>query len=375
MAINTCGLEISNSGDNYTIKLLYPSIPNSVYSVYNYQFAINPYKTYNPTSDFIELSPLATGTVDVYNSDQLIYILNGQYVETPNIIANSPASIIYNKSKEVLESIVTTSMNDTQKMYMVHEYLINHTVYDTKAEELSASYFTDEDKYPSKIASTMIANYAEGPLLYGVGTSIGLAKAELLLFSLLGLEDVYPVTGGMVDALDETINAKSEEYGYCYHGYLYYLTSGNKVYVCDPSFSYADSKTFSYDEKDYVYLIRNDALLMLRSDWETYMGDYEDLYNTYYSSWMATERIRYSSEVYIASSYNMEITNLSSFNTRYDLAKAVVDEYKEIHEITEEKLYRFHFTFTGTNETNYDEILDKVEELLSDGEILRHFRG
>lgn len=372
MAVNTCGLEISSSGDNHTIKLLYPSIPNSVYSVYDYQFAINPYETYNPTSNFIELGALPTGTVDVYNSDQLLYILNGCYLDTPNILANSPASTVYSKAKEILESVITTSMNETQKMYVVHEYLINHTVYDVKGEELSSSYFEEEEKYPSKIASSMVSNYSEGPLLYGIGTSVGLMKAELLLLSLLNINDIYPVTSAMLVSLDETINAKSEEYGYGYHSFLYYMSSSDKLYICDPSYSYSDAKTFTYDTSKYVHLIRNDALLMLRSDWEKYMGDYEDIYNVYYLAMMAStsERIRYSSEIRIASSYAPECTNLSSFLDRYELAKAAAEAYKENHTYEGEKLYRFQFTFTGNDEDDYQAILDKVEELVLDEEIV-----
>ena len=83
-----------------------------------------------------------------------------------------------------------------------------------------------------------------------------------------------------------------------------------------------------------------------------------------------TDRILYSAETFVVSGYTAEFTNLSNFNERYNLAKAAVEEYKEVHEITTEILYRFQFTYTGTNEESYQIVLDKVEDLLMDGEIV-----
>ena len=224
------------------------------------------------------------GIIDVYNSDQLIYVLEKGYY--PNIIENSPAMKIYIKATSILRNIICDDMTERDKALAISSYIASHVYYDFPADELAGCISSSLPNYPDYIASNMVGFYAEGPLFYNQAVCHGFAKAFALLALIEGL-DITKVSTPYVDTLndDGSINLSSivytyDDYGnivgstFSSHGYNYVRDKEDeKYYICDPTYNYAGEVSLrnfeggKYNE-DTLNITRSFAVFKAFSDWK-----------------------------------------------------------------------------------------------------------
>lgn len=82
------------------------------------------------------------------------------------------------KVNEIYDAIITSDMNDTEKIKAIHDYIINTTVYDSeKADNLN------NENYVAKYKSQT----AYGPLLQGFGICGGYSDAMALFLDKMGI--------------------------------------------------------------------------------------------------------------------------------------------------------------------------------------------
>lgn len=273
------------------IKMLFNEEANSFYEPAEdnirpgipYSFSSSIGKRSNDFDNF-NYKNNSNGEIDVYNSDQLIYVLEKGYL--PKIIEGSPAELIYNKATSILRAIIYDDMTEKDKGLAISSYILAHVNYDFSADELAASTSSELVDYPDFIASNMCGFYAEGPLFYNQAVCHGYAKAFALLALIEGL-DITKVSAPYRESLnpDGSKNLSSITYTYddfgnivgatfSSHGYNYVLDKDdNKYYICDPTYSFAtygSLRNFNEEKysQDYVILPRSLALFKAFSDWK-----------------------------------------------------------------------------------------------------------
>ena len=284
----------STVGVKYTdskIIMLFNDDANKYYTSaqYNYQPSV-PYTFYSSlgkrSNDFDDFNYKnnSNGLIDVYNSDQLIYVLEKGYY--PNIIENSPAETIYTKAISILRNIIYDDMTEKDKALAISSYILAHAYYDLPADEKAGCISSSLPNYPDYIASNMIAFYAEGALLYNQAVCHGFAKAFALLALIEGL-DITKVSTPFTDTLNDDGSTNLSSIVYTYddlgnivgatyssHGYNYVLDKNdNKYYICDPTYNYAGSLSLSgFNEEKYgtqtFNFSRSFAVFKAFDDWK-----------------------------------------------------------------------------------------------------------
>ena len=108
-------------------------------------------------------------TTEIYESGEINITIHYLYTEEEKQILNQ-------KVDEILKKIITNKMSDQEKIKEIHDYIIEHTKYDTN------------NKYPVDNSK------ATGPLLYGYATCSGYTDAMALFLEKLGIKNFKVAT-------------------------------------------------------------------------------------------------------------------------------------------------------------------------------------
>lgn len=303
---------------------------------------INPYKITTTEGKFINDVPYTPtkGDLDVYNSDQLIFALENGY--NPKMVKDSRVDLIYRKACYVITHTITDKMDELQKLYVINDTLFNLADYDSDGEYIASGILADsqlEARFPAALASTFVSFFAEGPLLYGLATCAGFAKAQSLLFALLNIKH-QRVTGGNVD-LEDTIYSKNADEGYWYHEYNYYIDSNDKYYVSDITYS-SGGNIRQVGDKSYRFPARPICAAFTRELWgQTYdpRGIFNDIIKVYKRDSLGTEDLEYYKHVIISGNVNTLVTDYASIKAAVDAGKEAINAYKTKNKITTEQVY------------------------------------
>ena len=268
---------ISNSIDQY----IPVSIPYTFYSTVGKRDINN---------DVFGYQSYTNGIIDVYNSDQLVYVLENKYI--PNPLPNSPAEKIFNKAKKILNSIIYDDMTLLDKETAIQTYILSNASYATSEDY--ATYVRDFAN-PDEIMSMLQGAYVEGVLDGKEGVCHGFAKALSLLSSIEGIDSVKvsaPQTGTNPYETISSFVGKSGIRSYQSHGYVYVTDpESGLIYVNDPT--YAFFTTYSVSNK-YYYFYREFAIMKSYPSWkEIYRDQAEDLYYLNNHSSMAKKDMNY----------------------------------------------------------------------------------
>lgn len=227
------------------------------------------------------------GTVDVYNSDQLVYALENKYI--PNCLAGSPAERVFNQAKNVLNNIIYDDMTLLDKEIAINSWILSHATY-APSEEYAT--FVKDDTHPDEIISMLQGVYVEGILDAHEGVCHGFAKTLSLLNSIEGIENVKVSAPNQAIDMSETINSimkmANGVVSYQSHGYVYIKDPNTeKYYINDPTYSY-----FSTYGNHYLY--RNQAIMMDYGTWKNvYQDQARDIFSILRSQEMAQEGMNY----------------------------------------------------------------------------------
>lgn len=308
---------------------------------------VNPYKitaTEGKLIDDIPYTP-TKGNLDVHNSDQLIYAIENGY--KPVMEKDSRVDLVYRKACYLLTHTIKDNMNDLQKIYVINDTIFNLADYDSNGEFIAYGVLGDselEAKFPFALASTFVSFFADGPLLYGLATCAGFAKAQSLMFALLNINHMRVTAGNVV--LEDTIYSKTVEEGYWYHEYTYYIDSNNKYYVCDITYSVGGNEV-NIEGEIYRFPIRPLCTAFTREYWgETY--DREDILNdvvkVYHHSSLGTEDLKYYESVLINGTTNIYVSkDVDTFRTAMNAGKQAISDYKTKNNISTPQLYLLSF--------------------------------
>ena len=187
--------------------------------------------------DFPYLKKNSKGTIDVYNSEQLLYALELGYL--PNVLENSPAETLMEKAKEILRGIIKNDMGQYDKIAAIYSYLTSKVIYENDSDGWAA-YVVEENKYPDYLASSFRSFYAEGGLIDGKCVCHGYAKSFNILANIEGIESIK-VSGRYGDDTQGINSADYRAVGATYsnHGYSYVRNeSDGKFYIVDPTYSH-----------------------------------------------------------------------------------------------------------------------------------------
>lgn len=119
------------------------------------------------------------GTMDVYNSEELWWALEHNYLPTFPM-ENTKAEAFYNEAKRILREIISDDMTDYEKTLAIFEYLVDMVYY-------------DYDAYNDMNAENAAGNacyYLEGVFEYNRAVCDGKSKAFVLLCRIEGIECV-----------------------------------------------------------------------------------------------------------------------------------------------------------------------------------------
>ena len=369
------GLSFTKNAGIYTINLEYNDFASTAISkADHYKESITPY-LFGNSEELITSIPYtpSKGKLDVQNSDQLLYALYNGY--EPVMEENSMVDILYKKASYVLGHIITKSMNDIQKIYAIHNYLIASADYEYVGDDLAGKLFDGELTYPGKVASTFASFYAEGPLLYHWGVCAGYTKAESLLMAMLNIPHKRTTGGDIptVGSISSSIDSKNETKGYWYHEYNYYVASNGKYYVCDPTYNavgYFEYENANHEIEYYRMGARNQAVALLRSTWGAIYTNMTDYYYETDSSVYGTEDIHPEQYGYIDATTTFAITDGASLRNVLAKAKTQAQKYKTANNITGTMPFVFQFSISATEaerskikeiRTTFDEILAEEE--------------
>lgn len=240
------------------------------------------------------------GTIDVYNSEQLIYVLENGYI--PNCLPDSPAEEIFNRCKYILNGIIDNTMSDMDKMVAIFSWLLSNNVYDANNEGLFVGY-NDNEHFPDEVASCFECMFAEGSILGGYAVCQGYSKGFNLLATIEGINstkvsasygdvDNSKTISSIIDYRDPTGALVSLTYSS--HGYSYVLDPVTNLYfLCDPTYTWNGIRALS---DYYCYTMFAKHALMVPADyWQrtkyTSIDAEHDAFRKNHQSQMATEMV------------------------------------------------------------------------------------
>lgn len=123
--------------------------------------------------------------VHPFNSYDKLYISINNFgkvtIETSLLYSEEEQAILNEKINEILNSIIKDDMSEQEKIRIIHDYIIDHSVYDeARAEAIKNKQDTDV-QYPS--------HKAIGPLLNGISLCSGYSDAMALFLDRLHIKN------------------------------------------------------------------------------------------------------------------------------------------------------------------------------------------
>lgn len=119
-------------------------------------------------------------SIEVSSSEELYWAVENKVA--PIIADGSMAETIYNKAKSVLNSIISDSMTDYEKVLSIFDWICANTVYDY--------YSLEEGSYSSESVTIVPAYYLEGVFLTGYAVCDGFSKAFSLMCNMEGIDAI-----------------------------------------------------------------------------------------------------------------------------------------------------------------------------------------
>lgn len=350
---STTGLnyEYQAKGKKYVLQLLYNSEANS-YKVKDvatktmslpYSFPTNNGDRAEDFTQFPYLTKNTKDEVTVYNSEQLLYVLEHGYKPVP--VSESPAEVLFNYCKETLKKIIKNDMTEIDKITAIYSYVISHSVYDSLSDT-NSTYTVEEVNFPDFIASSFRSYYAEGALIDGCSNSHGLAKAFNILANIEGINSLK-VTSRFNDdtAGINSINYSDEGALYSNTGYCYvYNSADKKYYIVDPSYSMYTTASIS----DINYSLYRKPCIMYPFD--KWSALYEKITDRYFESYkkaeaLGTDQVFTAANYKIGASYNLLVNNYSDLgNYVRDVISYMKDQNTDTSYKTNEALYQLNIT-------------------------------
>jgi hypothetical protein len=175
--------------------------------------------------DFPYLEKYAGKYVTVWNSQQLWYALEKEYIPLP--LKDSPAEAVMTRAKEILREIIKDGMSIEEKIYAIYSWYSDNVYYDYAYED--KTYVEDRANFPDSEVATLRSFHAEGALLDNLAVCCSYAKSTLILMRLEGIE-AYRVILHLYS--DNAIDNHGEA-SYGSHAIIALRGSDGKFYYCD----------------------------------------------------------------------------------------------------------------------------------------------
>lgn len=374
------GVSCLNNNDKTTIIMYFNEDANSYTfdKQSGYGNVVIPYTFYSQVGkrdldfDDFNYKEKNSGLIDVYNSDQLLYVLENGYL--PNIIQSSPAEELYNYCKFVLNSIIYDDMENYDKIIAIESFLYSNVIYDFEGDDI-ANYTSKElFDYPDFIPSSITSFYAEGALLHQHGVCHGYAKAFNILACMEGIEAIKVSTTdkqflnngyrslSCIEYLYDGFNNVTGSQ-YSSHGYSYVLDENdNKYYICDVVYALG----FNVNIAGLNY-----SLPRMLAIYKGY-DDWKEIYNFVLNDWFylnSKERIGLNSYNWLErfemraldKSMDLYISSVKELETIRDHLDSYIDSYSNSIYNLENKVYTVTIYFDDSilNDIQYfDSILN-----------------
>ena len=131
-----------------------------------------------------ELMSHLNNFVHPYNSFQRIYVTTNVFgkvnIKIEKSYSEEQIAILDQKIEEIWNSEIKDGMTTKEKIQVIHDYIINHTIYDKKrADEIESGMTGNPSTYQSHIAY--------GPLIEGYAICGGYSDAMALFLTKMGL--------------------------------------------------------------------------------------------------------------------------------------------------------------------------------------------
>lgn len=366
LLVSIVNFTLEPSEDSVTIHFIYNEEANTYISKEDDQLSpiTIPYTFYSKgakrdiNNDDFGYKDYTNGTIDVYNSDQLVYALENKYI--PNPLPNSPAEKIFTKAKKILNNIIYDDMTLVDKVTAIQSFILSNSSY--AASEDYACYLRDEN-HPDEIMSMLQAAYVEGVLDGKEGVCHGFAKTLSLLCSIEGIDNVKVSSPNSQISHFLTISSFIGYDGvrsYQSHGYVYIKDPAtNLYYISDPTYSF-----FTVYSGYYHY--RELAVMKAYSTWrELYRDQAKDLFCMLNDTNMGKEDINYKDCFKMSANgktMDLYLTTEAEVDTLIDNLQAYIDSYSdssfgenglyELNVFTSDDVYGY--AYSAFNNSNFD---------------------
>lgn len=263
------------STKTFTVQMIFNPLANSASTASEYAERCSiPYRFDSAESrdpsfeDFPYLHNRTKGTLDVANSEQLLYALEEGYL--PNVLPNTSGARLFEKAKQILRAIIKPDMTQVDKVLAIYAYLQSNNTYANTADGY-APYILEEVMFPDYVASHFRCFYAEGSLFDGYSVCQGYGKGFNILANMEGMDaikvsaryenDTRTLCSNEYTAVDGEVTSAM----YSSHGYSYVKYEGDqKYYICDPTYSLF---TRVQTNSGVVYAHRAPAVMMGYAKW------------------------------------------------------------------------------------------------------------
>lgn len=246
-------LYVQNTNDfvsksyNDTLNIIY-SIINSGVSSFTF-YCDNSYNTcIRDVENILDNNYILSSInnyVHPYNSFEVIKASYDSYGKiTLNIIkayTEKEINLIEDKVNEIINNYINSSMNDEEKIKIIHDYIINNAHYDTSLEKLKYSKADDVLVYKRGICSS-----------YTDAMSIFLNKFNINNYKISSEDHIWNLVylNNNWLHLDLTWDDPVSEDGKDVLDYSYYLITTNKLKEIDNSKSHRFNKDFYLELKE-----------------------------------------------------------------------------------------------------------------------------
>ena len=176
-------------------------------------------------SAFPYLEKYAGRYVTVWNSQQLWYALEKEYIPVP--VENSPAETVLKRAEEILRERIKDGMSIEQKVFAIYSWYSDNVCYDYSYDKYVE--VEDRDNFPDSAVAPLRSFHAEGALLDKLAVCCSYAKSALILMRMEGIE-AYRVI--LHDYEENAINNFYRD-GYGSHAIITFRASDGKFYYCD----------------------------------------------------------------------------------------------------------------------------------------------
>ena len=353
-------------GNDFLLTFLYNEEAN-MYSSKEipYESVGLPYTFYSTlpkrSDDFDDFGykSFTNGTVDVYNSDQLFYVLENKYI--PNCLEGSPAEKVMNKAKDILRNIIYDDMTILDKETAIDAWILSNATY-APAEEYAI--FQKDENHPDEVMSMLQGAYIEGIFDAKEGVCHGFAKVLSLLSSIEGIDNEK--VSSPIHSIDaaHTQSSFADVKGarsYQSHGYVYVRGEDDKYYICDPTYSYFYNSYYPEVGKE-MYIFREFACMMDYETWtDLYQNQSVDWFNFNNKAKIGTISLDYKGNFFMK---NKDIT--------MDLSLDTIEEVDSFVANLKEYIQNYNNSYYSSNHLYLlnvypkDELLDYATEKLNE---------